>query len=59
MQQFDIARQHADAVAVVTGEVGGHQMVGDVGRLLRSAAHGTDDESDQLVKVGGGDGRHG
>ena len=42
VQQPHIVRQHADAVAVVPGEVGGDQMVGDVLRLGLAAAHGAD-----------------
>ena len=48
LQQADIVGQHADAVAVVAGEVGGDQMLGDVARLGLAAAHGAGGEEDEI-----------
>ena len=59
LQQPDIGRQHADAVAVVAGEVGAHQMVGDFLGFLRIAAHAANDEADERSERLGGQTGHG
>jgi len=44
VQQFDIARQHADTMAVMPGQIGPHQMIGDLGRFRLLAAHAAGDQ---------------
>ena len=58
VEQPDIVRQHADAVAVVPREIGRHQMVGDVLRLGLAAAHGADGQEHQVGQTLGGNVRH-
>jgi hypothetical protein len=46
LQRLDVARDHADAVRVVAGEVGGDEVLGDEARFARVAAAGGDDRLD-------------
>ena len=44
MQQPHIGGQHADAVAVMPGQVGADQVIGDLGGLRLGAAHAGGDQ---------------
>ena len=44
VQQPDIGRQHADAVAVMAGEVGADEVVGDLGGFAVLTAHAAGDQ---------------
>lgn len=52
MQVLDVFRDHADAVTVVTGEIGIHQMPADQLGLRVFAAAAAQDFSDDSVKRG-------
>ncbi len=58
VEQPHIGRQHADAVAVVTGQVGAHQVVGDFCGLVFFAAHPAGDQMGEGIEGLGGEGRH-
>src|SRR6185503_19859723 len=50
-QRFDVARHHADAVRIVAGEIGHHQVLGDQLRFAGLAAAGRGDRLDRGGQV--------